>query len=109
MVISGPDATPSPRAFPDGSSPGASNGAHLVRWHCGAPSHDLEIAVWKGLASDTRKAGQSDLGGADHPDRLAALASSASHVSIHGEAKAPQQILAVRAGVGPEMKINVSI
>jgi hypothetical protein len=72
-------------------------------------SRDLVVVVRNRLAGNAREAGESDLGGADDPDRFSALASHPTGVRSHCLPQAPHQVLTIGAGIGREVKLNVSL
>ena len=65
-------------------------------------SHDLIVTVGARFPSDAGEAGESDLSGADDPNRFSALTLDSSGVGIYGVTKALNQIGATSAWIGSQ-------
>ena len=70
-------------------------------------SHDLIVTVGIGFPSDAGEAGESDLSGADDPNRFSALTPDSSGVGVHGVTKAPYQIGAISAWIGSQVEFHI--
>ena len=65
-------------------------------------SHDLIVTIGTRFPSDAGEVGESDLSGADDPNRFSALTLDPSAVRIYGVTKALNQIGTTSAWVGSQ-------